>query len=121
MTDYDALIKAMQEFNAPQAREQRLKDKWSKANEICAIHVQYPLNDPAPDGSFEILFVTETEADKMLQRGSSLGRLDKISFEMGVALAQTEDCCGGSHALEDAKAALKYNPVFEEKYSALEI
>lgn len=107
MSAHDKLIKAMQDWIIDEPR--RLKEKWSKATEVYALHIHYA--DPAPDGDFEILFVTGAEADKKKKRFETNGdRIDVISFANGMALAQEENCCGGSHSLEEAKAIIAANP-----------
>ncbi len=98
-TDHSALIRAMQEFCTPEAQEKRLRAKWSKAADICAMHFQY--HTPAPDGTFEILFMTGAEADQRLKKGDSMTTMTKISFAAGLELAARPDCSGGSSVLKE--------------------
>lgn len=109
MDKYEKLIEAMQAFCAPEAQEKRLREKWSSAADICALHYDMS-HSPAPDGSFEILFVTPEEAEKALKVGSSIAYISKISFAAGVALARQSDCCGGSFELDAAKIIAQVNP-----------
>ena len=108
MDDRQKLIEAMRAFCAPEAQEKRLRDKWSKASDVCALHYDMSLN-PAPDGTFEILFVTPEEAKKALKAGSSYGSVHQISFAAGVALARQSDCSGGIFELESAKIIAEVN------------
>jgi len=101
MTDYDKLIQTMQEFCNPEAQELRLREKWTKAASIHALHIQ--LSDPAPDGDFEILFVSGEELDKIKTRLAQYDRVDEISFAAGVALAKEPNCCGGEFMIDEAR------------------
>ncbi len=107
--NYDDFIKAMQEFCNPEAAEKRLRDKWSKAGDIVAIHIHYA--EPEPDGTYEILFAFNDEAKKLTKTVQSPGdKIDVISFESGVLLAKQEECCGGTHSIEEAKIIASVNP-----------
>ena len=105
----DDLIKAMQEFCSPETTEKRLRDKWSKAGDIVAIHIHYA--EPAPDGTYEILFAFNHEAKKLTKTVQSPGdTIDIISFESGVLLAKQDECSGGTHSIEEAKIIASVNP-----------
>ncbi len=104
--DIDKFIAAVQEFARPENQVQRLKDKWSKAAEICAVHIDMT-HDPAPDGTFEILFLTPKEAQSWVDRDPIYNT--KISFISGVTLARHPDCSGGSFMLNEAKVIVAVN------------
>lgn len=106
--DLDNYIAAVQEFCKPENQYARLAQKWSKATEIWALHYDMT-HDPAPDGTFEIMFVTPEEAEKALKRGSPYGTVSKISFAAGVALARQPDCCGGTYSLKEATVIATIN------------
>lgn len=108
MDDKEKLIKTMREFCAPEAQEKRLREKWSKASGIYALHYDMT-NDPAPDGTFEILFVTPEEAEKAIKATPNSPYISKISFAAGVALARQPDCCGGQIELKDAHIIVQVN------------
>ncbi|MFN3701453.1 MAG: hypothetical protein ACK4VI_08025 [Alphaproteobacteria bacterium] len=118
MDNLKGLIDAMTAFCRPEAQERRLRQKWSAATAIRTLHIQY--NDPAPDGDFEILFVTDSELIKRRDMYSHDGTLTEISFAAGVALAREENCCGGSHTLQEAKTIASIHPeaiAQNEKYA----
>lgn len=101
MDDHAKLIEAMKAFCAPEAQEKRLREKWAAATKIHTLHIQ--LSSPAPDGDFEILFVTDKEVENRKKLFSKSDRVDEISFAAGVALAKTKDCCGGAYTIEEAR------------------
>lgn len=105
MQDWDKMIEAMQEFCAPEAREKRLREKWTKATDIKALHVQ--LDTPAPDGDFEILFIDAADCDRTMKIVKTAGKVDIISYIAGVALAKQNNCCGGEHSLMEAEIIAK--------------
>jgi hypothetical protein len=118
MDNLKGLIDAMKAFCKPEAQELRLQQKWSAATAIRTLHIQY--NDPAPDGDFEILFVTDSELRKHQDMYSRDAKLTEISFAAGVALAREENCCGGTHILQEAKIIAAIHPeaiAQNEKYA----
>ncbi len=74
------------------ARQRDAED--AAAPVVSAIKVTY--DNPAPDGTFEILFMSRDDA---LKFESHFGTAELLSFEEGVELARRPDCCGGQHAL----------------------
>lgn len=104
--DYQKRIKTMQEFCSPEGQAQRLRDQWSKATKIHAIHVQY--SDPAPDGDFEILFVPPEKLAQAMD--CTFGITTEISIENAAFLAAQDDCSGGSYALADLRAIADVAP-----------
>lgn len=93
---------------AEQARQREAEH--AAAPEVVAIKVTY--NEPAPDGTFEILFMTRAEADayKTGKSAGVFGPFEEISFAEGVALSRRDDCCGGSYSLQDARHFHQINP-----------
>lgn len=83
------------------------------ATEVAAIKVTY--DTPAPDGTFEILFMRGAQADNYT---TNSGKFEKISFEDGVKLAALPDCCGGQHALKEARRFQQINPHVQKLYPA---
>lgn len=93
---------------AEQAKQREAEH--AAAPEVIAIRITY--KEPAPDGTFEILFMTRAEADhyKTDKSSEAFGSFEEISFAEGVALAQRNDCCGGYYALKEARRFQKINP-----------
>lgn len=93
---------------AEQAKQREAEH--AAAPEVVAIKITY--KEPAPDGTFEILFMTRAEANEYKARPSAgaFGPFEEISFAEGVALAQRNDCCGGSFSLQDARRFHQINP-----------
>lgn len=93
---------------AEQAKQREAEH--AAAPEVVAIKITY--KEPAPDGTFEILFMTRAEADdyKTGKSAGVFGPFEEISFAEGVALAQRNDCCGGYYALKEARRFQKINP-----------
>ena len=90
--------------------------RQASATEVLALKITY--DEPAPDGTFEILFMTRDEANKFHQDRITSGRwatsadiIEEKSFAEGVALARQGDCCGGSFSLEEARRFQRINPV----------
>lgn len=90
--------------------------RHAAATEVLALKITY--EEPAPDGTFEILFMTRDEATKFHQDRITSGRwatsgdvIEEKSFAEGVALARQPDCCGGLYSLEEARRFQKINPV----------
>ena len=90
--------------------------RQAAAAEVLALKITY--EEAAPDGTFEILFMTREEADKFHHDRITSGRwatsadiIEEVSFAEGVALARRDDCCGGSYSLEEARRFQKINPV----------
>ena len=104
--DIQKRIEAMQEFCKPEAQAQRLRDQWSKATKVHAVHIQY--THDAPDGDFEILFVPPEKLARAMN--SPYGITTEISIENAAFLATQDNCCGGSHALEDLRAIADVAP-----------
>ncbi len=93
---------------AEQAKQREAEH--AAAPEVVAIKITY--KEPAPDGTFEILFMTRAEVNEYKARPSAgaFGPFEEISFAEGVALAQRNDCCGGYYALNEARRFQKINP-----------
>ena len=92
------------------------QERQAAATEVLALKITY--DEAAPDGTFEILFMTREEANKFHQDRITSGRwatsadvIEEVSFAEGVALARQADCCGGSFSLEEARRFQKINPV----------
>ena len=92
--------------------------RHAAADEVLALKITY--EEPAPDGTFEILFMTREEAVKFHQDRLTSGRwatsrdvIEEKTFAEGVALARRPDCCGGSYSLEEARRFQKINPVIK--------
>lgn len=93
------------------AASQRIRDAAdAAAPEVMAIKITY--DTPAPDGTFEILFMRREKAD---QFETCSGTHEIISFSEGVNLARQPDCCGGQHALhEQARRFQRLNPFVQK-------
>lgn len=104
-----ALQKALKEIFAERAR------KHAEATEVLALKIT--LEEPAFDGTFEILFMTREEADEWHKRHIREGRwatsqdvIEEVSFAEGVELAKRKDCSGGQHILGVARRFAELNP-----------
>ncbi|MCD8498379.1 MAG: hypothetical protein LRZ85_10150 [Alphaproteobacteria bacterium] len=101
------------------ARKRREKEaEHAASTEVLALKITY--EDPAPDGTFEILFMTREEANKWQNDQIISGRwatskdvTEEVSFTDGVRLAKQPDCCGGLYALKDARKFQQINPVVQ--------
>lgn len=100
-------------FQEAQAAEEA---RHAAATEVLALKIT--MEEPAPDGTFEILFMTRAEADAFHQRRLLEGRwatskdvIEEVSFAEGVRLARQPDCSGGQHILGVARRFVAINPV----------
>jgi hypothetical protein len=94
------------------------KAAYAAAPEVLALKITY--EEPAPDGTFEILFMTRDEVQDYKKQQITGGHwatsrdvIEEVSFAEGVALARRDDCCGGFYALKDARRFQAINPVVQ--------
>ena len=87
---------------AAKRKEQDNED--AQASLVVAVRVIY--DRPQPDGTYEILFMRNTAADKFQ---TPSGKSDIIPFAEGVILARQPGCSGGFHALNDARRFQRLN------------
>lgn len=99
------------------AHDKREK-KQAEAKEVLAIKIT--MEEPAPDGTFEIMFMTRDEANEWQKNritdgswATSQDIIEEISFAEGVTLARRQGCSGGFHALKQAKRFQEFNPAVQ--------
>lgn len=90
--------------------------KRAAATQVVALKITY--EEPGPDGSFEILFMTWEEADEYRKHWVSEGRwatskdvIEEASFEEGVRLCKDKDCIAGEYPLQEARRFQELNSV----------
>ncbi len=111
--DFNSVVEGMRAWLDPNGpHQQRILHDLAFGNPIA---VKFTLNDPAPDGDIEILFVAQAKLNEFLDRHmTSKDKLELLSFAEGMRIAQLPNCSGGPYIYKQGLKLMDINPALRD-------
>lgn len=113
--DFNTLVNAMKEFLDPEGPHQK---KIMQELSVDPVALKFTMAEPAPDGNFEILFVSRADSTKKQSYAGECDTVEILSFADGMRLAQHKECSGGLYIFQMGQKLIALNPALRDQNGA---